>query len=808
MKNLIRAFLLSMVHLAAQAQGGCLHTYHRLFVVDLVFPETWKWVDTPELVLVNEDSVPYMNPSFYVDERYVQADVQQFLLNDKSSYRQQHPGQVWQVWEKLPEDVYTIIIPAQPEKYQIRIVVRHDRTVDTLYYPLSNHRSLDICKNELDKERTAKAITFDDGTPFTPIRIDLGQPPAAPVPTDTISEVYLRFDTRKVAPAANGDTLAEVYRVRVYDAATLSLIQTVPITGTMPFHPNNRYAHIEEFPLFRDAHPPGIPDFRILAELKTDTQQRITEQRFEQYVFDAATGRYQRHEAISAVWNVKVDANTGVITQYAIEHTPEKTIVQEYQFRDDQWVPLQRREIARETYRPAPQSIAGSCTAIFVAPGGMRPVKPLSTWLGEYLIRDSLMVTNQCTKDQKVFIDKQYPGAQYFSAPAEIPAAGSASVRMEEVILMARSLQLYTHEVRIGLPDGSFAARSISYFTAWDSTAVRDPLTGKVIRYVSEEENDSLTYMALDVDASGMPTAYGPILKVGGKRVGTWRTWDAEGRETAAVTYSLRANVVIYTPERMRRDMQVLLRVNGVWEPVEYAAAYEGITLYIPVEADSIHIISGDASARERIDRRSLHNFTYTAHSLLLPGESYVRSGYSKFPVAWDPDGFALLWDQVYLSKAYPNIDGRKRLREHLKAKYAGVLLFAELDDTEFRVIFPPGSSNRKAGLLQQLQAEPGILAVAQVANLPRNENTYLSPTVTIQFAYTVTTDSIYALAKAKNATVSMVFGAPNLCTFTFSDTLIDAAWVDRMHQLILEPGVEYIYFNWFSRIYPEEAGE
>lgn len=221
-------------------QGGCMEYNSHLFIINIV--NNGESIDDGkfDVFLVNEDSLPYWYENVSVYSSNTQDLTPRKIkkeIHPKALAIKKNPYETQNYYPKLNNNWYTCKIPTQkgdkPELlYQALII--NKKTRDSIYVYLPYSKSVDICNNNLDRE-TITDIRFDDGTLFEPFTIDIAVRKPLPLPQYPIKNTYLKFDYSKKYDESIGDTVLQVYQVRVHDKNTLAVIQKIPITGTLPF---------------------------------------------------------------------------------------------------------------------------------------------------------------------------------------------------------------------------------------------------------------------------------------------------------------------------------------------------------------------------------------------------------------------------------------------------------------------------------------------------------------------------------------------------------------------------------------------
>jgi hypothetical protein len=184
----------------AYSQGGCLEYNNHLFVINIVNNGLPVKESQIKVYLVNEDSLPYWYETNSVNNYNLKLTPRKIKLNTpKNARNQKNPYETQSYYPKLNSNWYTCKIrefsPDLPEQlYQVLVI--NKKTKDSVYTYLPYSKSIDICKNNLDRE-TPGDLFFDDGSNFEPITIDIAVRKVFPLPQYPITNTYLKFDYTK-----------------------------------------------------------------------------------------------------------------------------------------------------------------------------------------------------------------------------------------------------------------------------------------------------------------------------------------------------------------------------------------------------------------------------------------------------------------------------------------------------------------------------------------------------------------------------------------------------------------------------------
>lgn len=797
-------FLCSLLPEPAFAQGGCLKPNTNIFALSLQFPEDWKLKGDPEIVLVNEDSIPYLNPGFTQHDKMIAAAPQLFLRNTEQSLKKKHPGQVWNYWPALSEEVYTIEIPADKEQYYLaRIRVKHNRTQETFYYHLQKERSFNICSSGLDTlDDPADGERYAALLPV--ITINLAQPFPSPAVSADPQKFLFKFDVDTSNIGFNGKLFLSLKSIRVYDAVTLALVQVIPTPYAISFSDLQANRVVQTVQL--DPNRKTIPDLKVVVEQKFDSTFNRTRERCLFYRYDPTTITYRADSLLSTKWDVSVNV-LGKISAWDVIRDGNKRHLDSYQFtKESGWV-FTGRQTSYDVPQGGQDVPAETCLQAKVPYDVMAKVFSRDQKFGFADYADSIPVYNPCSEKVGLIAENVAKDWEVTCPKYLAPQDTTWIIVKHHYACNADIMQVSTNFSLI-LHDQTRKTINYSYFNVWKGSALVDSLKQQVTAYLAypdpEQHPKSVTLAFLEIYLDAMPAAFGKVTAEGLQKVGRWSTWDSTGTKTVDSVYGKEFHIEIMNRSHMGNDLKVFVYKNGKKTVATCIPYYSRFVTWLPVDMDSLRVESGKAAFEGAIDKTVLMNDLSLNLYLKYPDEQSIPLGYNEIPVTWNAGSYMLLWDYADPAYAAAGKNAGMQLAARVKARYPDLSFNAPQGDrnTFFCSLqFLNETPAQRKEILNFLIADPLIDAVSQTLVYGDGFSTYHFNSVTVGFDYSRNYAFAKEVAEKFGATMTTVNGAPNVYQFQFPGAIIDAAWTKKLEALKREPGVTSVYPEVYSEV-------
>lgn len=779
-------------------QGGCMEYNSHLFIINIV--NNGESIDDGkfDVFLVNEDSLPYWyeNVSVYssntqdLTPRKIKRNTPQNARNQKNPYETQN------YYPKLNNNWYTCKIPTQkgdkPELlYQALII--NKKTRDSIYVYLPYSKSVDICNNNLDRE-TITDIRFDDGTLFDPFTIDIAVRKPLPLPQYPIKNTYLKFDYSKKFDESVGDTVLQVYQVRVHDKNTLAVIQKIPITGTLPFPANYFKQNIETGDFYND-NPEGVSDFRIMTARVTNEKNQIRSTNFCYYIFDSDQQKYIYDSVLSNSNNVVLKENNPLITKYEISQNHKEKYYDHYKLENGEWIFTERK--IEFLLPPFKYTYQKECITWAKRSNGFLPVLQLPSNDKYYTYTDSFSLFNNCPDTLNLSLSHSYSKST-FSLPNKIAPQSKVYLTYNEWLTpFPETVYLIERNTYVYYGDKSGEIKGFSYFVAAPGTEVRDQQTGKIIRYESKKDTLSNTRMVLEVYDSGIPKSYGLINAKNGQKSGVWRNWDENGFPQLSTNYNKKLTVTIGNPERLSKTISIHIKTKTEWITADFEKSGNNLILFVPMDADSIQIICDSARVDAKFIQWANGSEAYFTYYLIKQNEDYVEQNGIRIPITWVNNEYLINWDVFFYSKTKPgSIETEVK---YLQSKYPNVL-FQSFKYYPQQIVITLLETNpqKLEQTIKNLINESSIGSLSQAAFFNGSgKMAYPEKTATIIVSPYLTYDSIKTIADKYDAILFPIMGSGNYYEFQIKSTLYDKSYIDLLHTINREPSVISISCGW-----------
>ncbi len=795
-------FLTTIFFLAFQsiyAQGGCLFYNEQVFVIDIKLPETWSKSNDLQVLLVNEDSIPYTNePVFINDTPETVKTPKQFELNtEKNAKQRKNPYQQRDYFETLNETWYTCSINKNQNEYarpiyQVMIISNQKKTADTIVVHLPYERSLDICRNNLDRTTTnISELVFNDGTPFTPITIDLNAEQIKPVVSNPLISVYFKYAYQTLTQ--NGNSLIQLLGINIYDKFTLAKVQYISIDTAALFKPNQWKQFTETADFYTD-NPAGILDFRYTTEFVFDSLNYIIHHKFDHYVFNPLTNQFEKDDILSAAYNVRFEAKE--IKRSEVVFTPEKKYYNTYLLNKNKWeLTGSRTEQLQPKYAKLKyclgwsETTALSKTALFFTD---------KSYYNYYY--DTIPFINYCDDTSYASINKTLWPNQFGITDTIMPkSTGYLAVKLP-ITFNPSVIELIERYNSVIFNVDNVYPIQYTLFSIPPGTEERDSLTGNIVRYISQYDTNSFLIQVLELHKNGMPKGWGACSRKSRIKVMTWRYWDEEGNELPAIRYSKELMINILNSERLIENPKVSVKTNGIWIKPEIRKVSSTLIFYLPIETDSLIIISNDARVDIKLNKWQYENFAGLAYYLLLKDELYVDNNGIKIPITWEENDFVIHWDYEYLYSNLPTSRDINIAVARLQTKYPSIQfsMFGKYEHT-INLHIPNLSTSAKKALLEQLIKEPEISKLAQVFILANNNRTFLQDDLSLSLDHWMNLDQINDLALKYNCKLNNIAFTGNLYRATFQDALLGPSFIKKLNHIATDPQVLGVNHSFYS---------
>ncbi len=779
-------------------QGGCVEYNSRLFIINIVNNGESIDADKFDVFLVNEDSLSYWyeNVSVYssntqdLTPRKIKRNTPQNARNQKNAYETQN------YYPKLNNNWYTCKIPTQKVDengllYQALII--NKKTKDSIYFYLPYSKSVDICNNNLDRE-TITDIRFDNGTLFEPLTIDLAVSKSLPLPQYPIKNTYLKFDYTKKYDVSIADTVLQVYQARVHDKNTLAVIQKIPITGALPFPANYIKQNIETGDFYND-NPEGIRDFRIMTAKVTDEKNQIISTNFCYYIFDADQQKYIYDSVLSNSNNVVLKENNPLITKYEISQNHKEKYYDHYKLENGEWIFTERK--IEYLLPPFKYTYQKECISWPERSNGFLPVFQMPFNDKYYTYTDSFSLFNNCPDTLNLSLSHSYSKST-FSIPNKIAPQSKVYLTYNEWLTpFPETVYLIERNTYVYFGDKSGEIKGFNYFIAAPGTEVRDKQTGNIIRYESKIDTVSNTRMVLEVYATGMPKSYGPVNLITGQKVGSWSNWDEKGLRQLATEYGKKLTATIGNPERLQTELSIRVKTKTEWIKTDFTRNGNKLILYVPMNADSIEIISGDARVDSKFTQWNSNNEAYFTYYLIKNNEDYIDQMGIRYPITWFENEYLINWDVEFYS--YSKSGTIENEVKRLQAKYPEVSFMNFVNYPHLiQINIYPTTEEKKQQLLKNLINEASIGSLSQGASMAgTGKLMFLETTATIIVSPYISQEAVKAITDKYNGKISLINGSGNYYQLDFNSTLYDKSYVNLLHTIQKEPNVISVTAGW-----------
>jgi hypothetical protein len=785
----------------AYSQGGCLEYKSRLFVINIVNNGQPVKDSQLKLFLVNEDSLPYWNEPPNINNNTDGYTPRILRLNTMLNSRNlKNPYERQTFYPKLKETWYTCKIPTyspdQSEKlYQVLIV--NKKTKDSIYTYLPYAKSIEICANNLDNTREGD-IKFDDGSVFEPITIDIAVRKTIPLPQYPLINLYVKFDYTKKWNAEAGDTLLYVYQARIHDKNTLAVIQKIPIEYALPFPSNYFKQNIETGDFYKD-NPEHVPDFRIMtAQVKNDKNQ-VLSTTFDHYVFDANQQKYVLDKVLSGSGNVVIQNNDPLIIKNEVSQINDIKYIDNYQLINGAWVLIERK--TQYLTEPAPYKYQKECITWSENSFGMQPVFQMPYNDKHYTLTDSFALVNNCP--EKIFLSLSHAYDKFtFSLPEKIKPNDTVYLKYTEWLLPQPGyIYLVEKNTYINFGDKSSEIKGFNYFVAAPGTEVRDKQTGLITQYVSKIDTFSNTGMVLEVYETGIPKSYGLLFYHNGKKVGRWSHWDETGNRLEATEHGKKLTATIGNPERLQSDVSIRVKNKTEWITVDFVRRENNFIFYIPLDADSLEIISGKSRVDARFTQWTSNYDGQFTYYLINSNEDYIDQMGIRYPITWYENEYMINWDvNFYGTSKSGTIETEVK---RLQAKYPGVSFISFNNYAHLiKVSIHTTSETKKQQLLSNLINETSISSLSQgVSYLSRPETMYVATTATIIVSPYLRIEEVKAIGDKYNAKLTNIWGSGNYYELDLKQTLYDKTYYALLQKIQKEPNVISVSTSFVSDI-------
>ena len=785
----------------AYSQGGCLEYNNHLFVINIVNNGLPVKESQIKVYLVNEDSLPYWYETNSVNNYNLKLTPRKIKLNTpKNARNQKNPYETQSYYPKLNSNWYTCKIrefsPDLPEQlYQVLVI--NKKTKDSVYTYLPYSKSIDICKNNLDRE-TPGDLFFDDGSNFEPITIDIAVRKVFPLPQYPITNTYLKFDYTKKWNAERGDTLLYVYQARVHDKNTLAVIQKIPIENALPFPANYFKQNIETGDFYKD-NPKGVADFRIMTAQVLNDRNQVLSSSFDHYVFDVNQQKYVYDKILSTSNNVAIKENTPVITKCEISVTSKEKYYDYFTLTNGEWVFTERK--TAYLFEANPFKYQKDAITWPEKSNGFLPVVQMPYDDKYYTHLDSFALLNNGPDTLLLSLSHSY-NKNIISIPEKIAPKETVYLKYSEwlqpspgyVYLIERNTYVY-------FGDKSSEIKGFNYFLAAPGTEERDNQTGKIVRYNSKIDTVSNTGMVLEVYDTGMPKAFGLFNYNNGKKVDRWENWDEKGNRLQATEYGKKLTALIGNPDRLQEEVSIRVKTKTEWKNMEFKRNENTFILFVPMDADSLEIVSGEYRVDSKFTQwnsTSQANFTYY---LLNSNDDYIDQMGIRYPITWLENEYSINWDVSFYSYSKPGtIENEVK---NLQAKYPGVSFMGfEYAPHLIQVSIFPTTESKKQQLIKNLIKEASIGSLSQGATmLNSGKPMYLETTATIIVSPYIRQELVKEIADKYNGKLSQMFGTGNYYQLDLDATMYDKSYINLLHTIQKEPNVIGISAGWRTDI-------
>jgi hypothetical protein len=779
-------------------QGGCLSPNTNLFVLDLHFPESWHMKKDLIITLVNEDSIPYLNPQFVQDDRMITKGPQEFLRNTPSSMKAKHPGQVWQYWPAIPEDMYTIQIPAKKQQiYLARIIARHDKQTDTLFYHLPIARSFNICATGLDTlDDSSDLARYADNIAI--IAIELGVPQEPPTVSAYPEKFLFKYDLDTGSIGFNGALLVSLDRIRVYDAATLALVQVIPTPDARPCFSTEIQKIIQPIKLDPSRGYPDIPDLKLLVEEQYDAATKRKRERFQFFVYDTLSKRFTLDSLLSTKWDVGLDPQNNIVAYEILKEGNKQHIDKQQYFAGKGWV-----FISRTTSYDVPQGgndiPVSNCMGANIATTYMAPIRiRTSRWESEAYI-DSMPIYNPCY--EKIGVIAETNARDWtITCPRFLVPQDTTWIKILSNCNGGGDLWKCETTFKLIFQDQSSKLVTFRYFNAWDSTLMAETSNPGLTAYIEQAYpavlSPPITVHMLEVYPNGKPSGYGEVIYSDHQKVGTWEIWDSSGRVMPTERYGKEFRVSIMNPTHLSDNLRLFAYQDGKRTELRCIKHYSDFVTWLPEGMDSLRAESGKAHFEGVIEQKVLNNEQALYLYLIYPNEPFIRQGYNKIPITWDPDTYVLLWDYADPAYAAAGNNAGKILSDRLKTRFPDLMLFIAPDGTDAffpTIMITNQSPARRTQILNFLINDPLVDVVSRKVQYGDDMQTFHFNTITVGINVNQNNQFARDLADRYGAHINSIYGTGNLYEFRFSNLVIDESWAKTLEALFHEKGVELV---------------
>lgn len=790
------------------AQGGCLEQGTNIFILQLEYPSEWKVKKEPEIILVNEDSIPYLNPAFVHYDRVLAGEPQKFLRNTQASIKVKHPGQVWQYRPALPEDVFTINISEKKNQFYLaRIKIKHDKSTDTFYYHLPKGLSVNICSSGLDTlDDVSDLNRYSDVIKI--IHIDLSKPSETRMVSPEPTQFLFKYDYDPAWENAIGDELSTLRQIRVYDAATLALVQVISTPLALPGSDTELPNRVQAIHLDPNRKSPDIPDLKVVIEEKFDEHFNRSRQRCIFYRYDPLTISYTADSILSQKWDVGFDAYKNIIAYDQIIDG-NKRHIDTYRFIPGQGWVFSIRKTTYDVPQGGNDIPVTACLSADIPENIMAEVVIRKDKYASGTFVDSIPIYNPCYQKIGLIAEKTEANWEII-CPKYLSANDTSWIKIRHAYHASYQISRFNLRFELILQDQSRKVINYSYFNVWDSTMVVNPSNTGSQHFIEIPEKyllkQPITINSLEIYPDGKPKAYGEVIYGDHQKVGRWEIWDSISNVAASKWYGEEFIISILNPTHLNSKPLMYAYVGGAKVPIRCFDYYRGtdFKVWLPKDMDSLRIESGKAIFEGSIDKATLSNYSQLYFYLLNPDEQYVRQGYNKIPITWDSDAYVLLWDYADPAYAAAGNNAGKILSARIKARFPDLMLFIAPDGTDAyfpTIMFTNQSPTRRTEILNFLINDPLIDVVSRKVQYDDEMQTFHFNTITVGINVYQNNQFVQDLADRYGAHLSSIYGSGNLYEFRFSNLVIDESWTKKLEALYHEKGVELVSPSLYSPV-------
>jgi hypothetical protein len=801
--------------LAAFPQGGCLDFNQRVFAVQLIFDDGQEPRNAPKLFLVNERGEHYWyEPEWIFEDPAVRKTPMELKLNTAKNARPgKNPYTRHDHWTALPENLNACAIPVQTKEtkhkplYQVLVVWETGNQTDSLLVTLPYEKSLNPCSNYL-REPGRAAISFDDGSAFTPIAIYPDQHLPKKEINPPLNQITLIPSYSTLRNKAGKDSVIAVTGVDVVQTQTLAPVQRITFSATK-YVPLNLQGDLFETGDFLSDNAPGIADFRIARKDDSDPVNQINRKYYDHYAWQPEVNQYALQPKLSEKPNVSWQREPGKLHAFEINLSETEKTVIDYVFTPSGWT-----QVNSTSYRTQPEAVKQSppppdCVKWRSLSMRMPKVLEASDNLVRFIYQDSLLFDYFCSAREAFEISPSQI-QNLFSLRTSVKEKSGALTLSEYVTVQPGSIQLIERNTYIKYPGGKQEMIGFFRFVVAPDTRITNA-QGEVTGYQSKSYDNGLTAWTIELGTSGTPVGYGLIELQGRQKVGTWQRWNEQGERMNPEYHRQKVSLTIENPERMNASFKVSAREAGKWTtiphtlvPEQYSSGERTVQFFMDKRTDSLRISCGEYRATHRITHPSYQAEAYLSLYLIGKNEDYIDMGV-RMPIVWDQSAYVMTWDIEWLMTKYSNSGinaGQEQIMANLRAQYPDMIISPFSEQCRcVELSFPKSSSSRRKQLIDAMLKEPYVKQLSQILQTSKGFRTFLSDYVYIQTDVNLRNEQILAIGKKYGLNLSNIFGSGNGWSAYAGDRLIDRAWLLDKQRIINEPGVLTTSYSWFSEI-------